>query len=425
MSEPDEHDHSPRGKQDHEVTRVYVVSDIHTDHAENMEWVERLAATRQRSEGSGKGRDVLILAGDVTDNLEVSQHSNHERHEDRNTGGKGDELPDSSSPPSPEPFTSLHKLTKSFDTEPDIPNLRLPSLRKACMDYRVCVWPPHLTPSHSPPPSPPPSSSSLHVTAPDSSSPLHSLGDGGDALAAHFDGLNERPLLQLGTQHPHLFPALVLASQQQQKAAQQQQKAAQQQQKAAQQQQKAEQLPVVSKLQVAAHHTRALASAAVTAAPATSTPTAVAVSFGSTATTVSSSSGSQVALSNNSTTYSSLAGSSTTSSTSTSAPVSPRAPEGSAAVPLGGSGVAGSGAEGTVEGSGAEGVQIISFSHFLPRIDLLPEKRMLLYPNLAKMAGSHWLEARVRSVHGPHGGPTACHVFGHTHFHWDSWVDGI
>ncbi|GJP46285.1 hypothetical protein CLOM_g5590 [Closterium sp. NIES-68] len=50
---------------------------------------------------------------------------------------------------------------------------------------------------------------------------------------------------------------------------------------------------------------------------------------------------------------------------------------------------------------------------------------MLLYPNLAKMAGSHWLEARVRAVHGPHGAPTACHVFGHTHFHWDSRVDGI
>ncbi|CAI6000073.1 unnamed protein product [Closterium sp. NIES-65] len=198
MSEPDEHDHSPRGKQDHEVTRVYVVSDIHTDHAENMEWVERLAATRQRSEGSGKGRDVLILAGDVTDNLEVRAST--------------------------------------------------PSLTFRTSDCHHCV---------------------------------------------------------------RLLLTLALSGRR------------------------------------------------------------------------------------------------------------------SAAVPLGGSGVAGSGAEGTVEGSGAEGVQIISFSHFLPRIDLLPEKRMLLYPNLAKMAGSHWLEARVRSVHGPHGGPTACHVFGHTHFHWDSWVDGI
>ncbi|CAI7779699.1 unnamed protein product [Closterium sp. NIES-53] len=164
MSEQDEPDRSPRGTQ--EVTRVYVVSDIHTDHAENMEWVERLAATCQRSEGSRKGRDVLILAGDVTDNLEVlsrtfqlltsafhhvffipgnhelwcrhhdhhthhSHHTQHQQHSEHtqpsnhdhqrhsqhsNTGGKGGELPagipPSSVPASPEPFTSLHKLTK-------------------------------------------------------------------------------------------------------------------------------------------------------------------------------------------------------------------------------------------------------------------------------------------------------------------------
>ncbi|CAI5472477.1 unnamed protein product [Closterium sp. Yama58-4] len=104
-----------------------------------------------------------------------------------------------------------------------------------------------------------------------------------------------------------------------------------------------------------------------------------------------------------------------------------RRAEGSGAYGSGadGSGAEGSGAEGSGAEGSAEGVQIISFSHFLPRIDLLPEKRMLLYPNLAKMAGSHRLEARVRAVHGPRGSPTACHVFGHTHFHWDSWVDGI
>ncbi|GJP64669.1 hypothetical protein CLOP_g21641 [Closterium sp. NIES-67] len=70
MSELGEPDRSPRGKQK-EMTRVYVVSDIHTDHAENMEWLERVAAKRQLSEGSGKECDILILAGDVTDNLEV------------------------------------------------------------------------------------------------------------------------------------------------------------------------------------------------------------------------------------------------------------------------------------------------------------------------------------------------------------------
>ena len=55
---------------------------------------------------------------------------------------------------------------------------------------------------------------------------------------------------------------------------------------------------------------------------------------------------------------------------------------------------------------------VVSFSHFLPRPDLLPEKRMLYHPNLAKAAGSDYLEARVRRLR-----PLA-HVFGHT------WVPG-
>eukprot|EP00897_Mesotaenium_endlicherianum_P004069 jgi/Mesen1/3690/ME000202S02780 len=69
--------------------------------------------------------------------------------------------------------------------------------------------------------------------------------------------------------------------------------------------------------------------------------------------------------------------------------------------------------------------QVISFSHFLPRIELCPEKRMLFYPNLPKVVGSNWLEARVRALHGPLGSPSACHVFGHTHFSWDAVLDGI
>ncbi|CAK9219725.1 unnamed protein product [Sphagnum troendelagicum] len=69
--------------------------------------------------------------------------------------------------------------------------------------------------------------------------------------------------------------------------------------------------------------------------------------------------------------------------------------------------------------------QVITFSHFLPRFELCPEKRMLFYPNLPKVVGSNWLEARVRSIHGPHGSETACHVFGHTHFCWDATLDGI
>lgn len=73
------------------------------------------------------------------------------------------------------------------------------------------------------------------------------------------------------------------------------------------------------------------------------------------------------------------------------------------------------------ETAAAGGVRppVLSFSHFLPRQELLPEKRMLFYPNLAKASGSDPLEARVRALR-----PLA-HVFGHTHFSWDAQVDGI
>lgn len=69
--------------------------------------------------------------------------------------------------------------------------------------------------------------------------------------------------------------------------------------------------------------------------------------------------------------------------------------------------------------------KVITFSHFVPRQDLCPEKRMLFYPNLPKIIGSNFLEARVRSIHGFKGDEAACHVFGHTHFGWDAVLDGI
>ncbi|MQL72226.1 hypothetical protein Taro_004557 [Colocasia esculenta] len=69
--------------------------------------------------------------------------------------------------------------------------------------------------------------------------------------------------------------------------------------------------------------------------------------------------------------------------------------------------------------------QIITFSHYVPRQELCPEKRMLFYPNLPKIIGSDLLEARLRSIHGIQGKASACHVFGHTHFCWDTVLDGI
>lgn len=69
--------------------------------------------------------------------------------------------------------------------------------------------------------------------------------------------------------------------------------------------------------------------------------------------------------------------------------------------------------------------QVITFSHFLPRPELCPEKRMLFYPNLPKVIGSDLLEVWLRKIHGPNGNPSACHIFGHTHFCWDSILDGV
>ncbi|KAM5570206.1 acyl-carrier-protein phosphodiesterase PptH [Rosa sericea] len=69
--------------------------------------------------------------------------------------------------------------------------------------------------------------------------------------------------------------------------------------------------------------------------------------------------------------------------------------------------------------------QIITFSHFVPRQELCPEKRMLFYPKLPKIIGSDCLEVRIRSIHGVEGSASACHVFGHTHFCWDAVLDGI
>jgi len=61
---------------------------------------------------------------------------------------------------------------------------------------------------------------------------------------------------------------------------------------------------------------------------------------------------------------------------------------------------------------------VISFSHFLPRIELCPEKRFLTVPNLLKAVGSRFLGERVAQLRPD------VHVFGHTHFGWDMQIDG-
>lgn len=55
---------------------------------------------------------------------------------------------------------------------------------------------------------------------------------------------------------------------------------------------------------------------------------------------------------------------------------------------------------------------LVTFSHFLPRQELLPEKRFLFIPTLPKASGSPFLAARLAAL-----APTV-HCFGHTHFAW-------
>ena len=62
---------------------------------------------------------------------------------------------------------------------------------------------------------------------------------------------------------------------------------------------------------------------------------------------------------------------------------------------------------------------LVTFSHFLPRPELLLEKRFLTLPSLSKAVGSRPLGERVARLR-----PEA-HVFGHTHFGWDATLDGI
>lgn len=62
---------------------------------------------------------------------------------------------------------------------------------------------------------------------------------------------------------------------------------------------------------------------------------------------------------------------------------------------------------------------LVTFSHFLPRPELLLEKRFLTIPSLPKAAGSRFLRERVERLR------PAVHVFGHTHFGWDAVHDGV
>mmetsp|Transcript_66971 Transcript_66971/g.150544 ORF Transcript_66971/g.150544 Transcript_66971/m.150544 type:complete len:535 (-) Transcript_66971:99-1703(-) len=68
-----------------------------------------------------------------------------------------------------------------------------------------------------------------------------------------------------------------------------------------------------------------------------------------------------------------------------------------------------------------DGGEVLSFSHFCPRPELILEKRNTFDQFLPKVSGSKVLERQIRRLRQP----PALHVFGHTHVGWDTVLDGL
>jgi Icc-related predicted phosphoesterase len=62
---------------------------------------------------------------------------------------------------------------------------------------------------------------------------------------------------------------------------------------------------------------------------------------------------------------------------------------------------------------------VISFSHFLPRRDLLPAVERLKFKGLPKVAGCVALDEQIRRL------KSCVHVFGHSHISCDRVIDGV
>lgn len=65
------------------------------------------------------------------------------------------------------------------------------------------------------------------------------------------------------------------------------------------------------------------------------------------------------------------------------------------------------------------GGTVISFSHFLPRRDLLPTREYLRFKNLPKVSGCARLDDQIRRLN------SVTHVFGHSHINLDRVIDGV
>jgi predicted phosphohydrolase len=62
---------------------------------------------------------------------------------------------------------------------------------------------------------------------------------------------------------------------------------------------------------------------------------------------------------------------------------------------------------------------VISFSHFLPRRDLLPPREFLRFKSLPRVSGCAPLDGQIRRL------KSVVHVFGHSHINTDRVIDGV
>jgi predicted phosphodiesterase len=67
----------------------------------------------------------------------------------------------------------------------------------------------------------------------------------------------------------------------------------------------------------------------------------------------------------------------------------------------------------------AAGNTVITFSHFLPRIDLMPEYIPAKYRSLYPVLGTTQLELQLRALN------SRIHIYGHSHFNRNVNIDGV
>jgi len=68
---------------------------------------------------------------------------------------------------------------------------------------------------------------------------------------------------------------------------------------------------------------------------------------------------------------------------------------------------------------GRRRAMVVSFSHFVPRLDLLPPRERLMFKELGRVSVSAGLDAQIRQI------GSSLHVFGHTHINCDKTRDSV